>query len=66
VSITYLKKASRKAETGQEDVRTTILSMLNELEAGGGKTARRGQSICRLHIGGICVEKLKTAVIPFL
>ena len=41
MSITYFKKASRSAETGREDVRTTEQSMLDELEAGGDKTARR-------------------------
>ncbi len=41
MSITYLKKASRTAETGQEDVQTTVQSMLDELEAGGDKTPRR-------------------------
>ncbi|UCD80561.1 MAG: TRAP transporter large permease subunit [Desulfobacterales bacterium] len=41
MSITYLKKTSRTVETGQEDVRTTIQSMLDELEAGGNKIVRR-------------------------
>jgi sulfopropanediol 3-dehydrogenase len=41
MSITYLKRASRTAETGQEDVRTAVQSMLDELEAGGDETARR-------------------------
>jgi len=35
MSITYLKKTARTAETGPEDVRTTVQSMLDELEAGG-------------------------------
>ena len=41
MSITYLKKASRTAETGQEDVRTAVESILDELETGGDETARR-------------------------
>lgn len=41
MSITYLKKASRTAETGQEDVRARVQAMLDELEAGGDGTAVR-------------------------
>lgn len=41
MSITNLKKASRTAETGQEDVRTAVKSMLDEFETGGDETARR-------------------------
>ncbi|WHZ13103.1 MAG: histidinol dehydrogenase [Burkholderiaceae bacterium] len=41
MTITYLKKATRSAETGQEDVRATVQRMLNELESGGDEVARR-------------------------
>jgi sulfopropanediol 3-dehydrogenase len=41
MSVTYLKKASRTAESGRQDVQATVQSMLNELEAGGDGVARR-------------------------
>ena len=41
MSITYLKKATRTAETGQEDVRAAVQSMLDEIEAAGDDAARR-------------------------
>ena len=39
--ITYLKKSSRTAETGHQDVQATVQSMLDELEKGREETARR-------------------------
>ncbi len=41
MSITYLKKATRTAETGQEDVRAAVQSVLDEIEAEGDDAARR-------------------------
>ncbi|HEX7074741.1 MAG TPA: histidinol dehydrogenase [Hyphomicrobiaceae bacterium] len=41
MSVTYLKKAARTAETDQGDVRATVQVMLDELEAGGDDVARR-------------------------
>lgn len=41
MSITYLKKATWTAETGQEDVRAAVQSMLDEIEAEGDDAARR-------------------------
>ena len=35
MAITYLKKASRTAATGEEDVRDAVAAMLAEIEAGG-------------------------------
>jgi sulfopropanediol 3-dehydrogenase len=39
MSVTYLKKSSRTAETGHQDVQTTVQSMLDELEQGGEEIA---------------------------
>ncbi len=41
MSVTYLKKATRTAETGQTDVRAAVESMLAELHRGGDDAARR-------------------------
>ncbi len=41
MSVTYLKKSSRTAETGHQDVKTTVQSMLDELEKGGEEVACR-------------------------
>jgi sulfopropanediol 3-dehydrogenase len=41
MSITYLKKSSRTAETGHRDVQATVESMLDELEKGGEDVASR-------------------------
>jgi sulfopropanediol 3-dehydrogenase len=38
---TYLKTATRRAETGQEDVRATVATMLDLIEAGGDDAVRR-------------------------
>jgi hypothetical protein len=35
MSVAYLKKSSRTAETGHQDVQTTVQSMLDELGQGG-------------------------------
>jgi sulfopropanediol 3-dehydrogenase len=40
MTIEYLKKAARTAETAQEDVRATVQSMLQAIEAGGEEVAR--------------------------
>ncbi|WP_208352477.1 histidinol dehydrogenase [Pseudaestuariivita rosea] len=37
----YLKKASKTAATGERDVRDTVQSILDEIEAGGDDAARR-------------------------
>lgn len=39
MSVTYLKKSSRTAATGHQDVQTTVQSMLAELEQGGEEIA---------------------------
>jgi len=36
----YLKKASKTSSTGEQDVRTTVQSMLDEIEAGGEDVVR--------------------------
>jgi sulfopropanediol 3-dehydrogenase len=41
MTITYLKKALRTAESDQDDVRATVQSLLHELERGGDEVARR-------------------------
>ncbi len=41
MSVTYLKSATRTAETGQDDVRVRVEAMLREIEAGGDEAARR-------------------------
>ncbi len=67
MSITYLKKAPRTAESGQEDVRNAVRSMLGELEAGGDAAALRfarefdkweGDIV----VGQDAIEKAKAAV----
>jgi sulfopropanediol 3-dehydrogenase len=39
MTTTYLKRASRTAETGAADVRATVQAILDEIEAGGDKAA---------------------------
>jgi sulfopropanediol 3-dehydrogenase len=41
MTMIYLKKATRSAETGQADVRAAVEAMLAELEAGGDAAATR-------------------------
>lgn len=41
MTMTYLKKAARTAESGQEDVRSKVQAILAELEAGGDAVAAR-------------------------
>lgn len=41
MAITYLKRASRTADSDQEDVRAAVRSMLCEIEEGGDEAARR-------------------------
>ena len=41
MSVIYLKRASRTAETGRQDIQSTVQSMLDELEKGGEEVARR-------------------------
>lgn len=40
MSVTYLKKAEMNAATGQDDVQTTVRTILNEIEAGGDSVAK--------------------------
>jgi sulfopropanediol 3-dehydrogenase len=40
MAITYLKKATKTSATGESDVRTTVQTILDEIEAGGDDTAR--------------------------
>jgi sulfopropanediol 3-dehydrogenase len=40
MAITYLKKASRTAATGEADVRATVRIILDEIEKGGDEVAR--------------------------
>jgi sulfopropanediol 3-dehydrogenase len=35
----YLKKSSKTASTGSDDVRATVMEILNEIEAGGDAAA---------------------------
>jgi len=41
MAVTYLKRATRTAETGGEEVRARVAQMLHELEQGGEETALR-------------------------
>ncbi|MEW5423597.1 histidinol dehydrogenase [Amorphus sp. 3PC139-8] len=41
MAVEYLKKASRTAETGREDLRETVAAMLEEIRAGGEPVVRR-------------------------
>ena len=38
--MTYLKKAARTSESGQEDVREKVQAILNDIEAGGEAKTR--------------------------
>lgn len=40
MSVQYLKKAEKTAATGEQDVRETVQTILNEIEAGGDDKAR--------------------------
>jgi sulfopropanediol 3-dehydrogenase len=40
MAITYLKKASKTSATGEADVRATVQTILDKIEAGGDDTAR--------------------------
>ena len=40
MSVQYLKKAEKTAATGEQDVRETVQSILDEIEAGGDDKAR--------------------------
>jgi sulfopropanediol 3-dehydrogenase len=40
MAITYLKKATKTSATGESDVRTTVQTILDEIESGGDDTAR--------------------------
>ncbi len=40
MTIRYLKRAEKTATTGEDDVRATVQSILNEIEAGGENKAR--------------------------
>ncbi len=40
MAIEYLKKANRKAETGQQDLHDTVQKLLSEIEAGGEDSVR--------------------------
>ena len=41
MAISYVKKAERTAATGEQDVRATVQSILDEIEEGGDEAARR-------------------------
>ena len=40
MTVEYLKKAAKTAATGEQDVRQTVQTILDEIEAGGDETAR--------------------------
>lgn len=40
MSVEYLKKATKTSATGEDDVRQTVQTILDEIEAGGDETAR--------------------------
>lgn len=40
MTVRYLKKAEKTAATGEQDVRATVQTMLDEIESGGEATAR--------------------------
>jgi sulfopropanediol 3-dehydrogenase len=40
MTTTYLKKATQKPETGEQDVRDLVASMLPEIEEGGEAKVR--------------------------
>ncbi|MGI9333987.1 MAG: histidinol dehydrogenase, partial [Gammaproteobacteria bacterium] len=41
MTVEYLKKANKTAATGEDDVRATVQSLLDEIERGGDEAARR-------------------------
>ena len=57
MSIEYLKKAEKSAATGEQDVRATVQSILNEIEAGGEAKAREYASKFDKWDGEIVVSK---------
>ena len=40
MSINYMKRAEKTASTGEDDVRKTVQTVLDEIEAGGDEKAR--------------------------
>ncbi|MDX6748780.1 histidinol dehydrogenase [Geminicoccaceae bacterium 1502E] len=58
---TYLKKATRSAETGQEDVRQKVQAILAEIETGGDDAARRYAAEFDKWDGEILVPREKIA-----
>lgn len=61
MTIEYLKKATRTAETAQDDVRTTVQSMLDAIEAGGEDVVRSFSREYDKWDGAIVVSKEEIA-----
>lgn len=57
MSVQYLKKAEKTAATGEQDVRDTVQTILNEIEAGGDDKAREYAAKFDKWDGDIVVSK---------
>ena len=54
---TYLKKSSKTASTGSDDVRNTVLGILNEIEVGGDAAALKYASEFDGYSGNLILTK---------
>ncbi len=57
----YIKKASKTASTGEQDVRATVQSMLDEIEAGGESVCQRYAEKLDQWTGNISVDAAERA-----
>ena len=57
MSINYMKRAEKTASTGEDDVRKTVQTVLDEIEAGGDEKAREYSAKFDKWTGDIVVSK---------